>query len=178
MRIQLFFLTATVLLLLLLSACAAKKEFKEAFNTEQPWVEQLSQLPPYPDVNNLIAFNVQTSADYQYAIDPESISIGEDGVIRFTLVSRSSSGATNINYEGIRCETYERKLYAIGRDDKTWSKPRTSEWQVIDFVRQFYAQRELSRNLWCPDRQTVRTREEAISVLKTGKNPSVFRHAR
>ncbi len=160
---------------LLMAACAAKKEFKETFDTEKPWLEQLAQLPPYPDLSNLIPVSVQTSADYQHAVDPESISIGDDGVVRFTLVSRSSAGAMNISYEGIRCETNERKLYAIGRDNKTWAKPRTSEWQPLSFVKQFYAQRELSKNLLCPDKHPVRTREEAISVLKAGKNPAIFR---
>lgn len=168
----------TLLPCLLIAACAAKKEFKEAFDTEKPWVEQLAQLPPYPDLSKLIPLTVQTSTDYQHAVDPESISIGDDGVVRFTLVSRSSSGAMNISYEGIRCETNERKLYAIGRDDKTWSKPRVSKWQSLDFVKQFYAHRELSKNLLCPDKHPVRTKEEAINVLKTGKNPSIFRFVR
>lgn len=165
----------TLLSCLLITACATKKEFKETFDTEKPWVEQLAQLPPYPDLNNLIPLTVQTSTDYQHAVDPESISIGDDGVVRLTLVSRSSAGAMNINYEGIRCETNERKLYAIGRNDKTWSKPRLSEWQSLDFVKQFYAHRELSKNLLCPDKYPVRSKEEAIKILKTGKNPSVFR---
>ncbi len=171
-------LAFTLLPCLLMAACAAKKEFKETFDTQQPWLEQLAQLPPYPDFNNLIPVTVQTSADYQHAVDPESISIGDDGVVRFTLVSRSSAGAMNISYEGIRCETNERKLYAIGRDDKTWSKPRTSEWQSLGFVKQFYAQRELSRNLLCPDKHPVKSKEEAISVLKAGKNPTIFRFVR
>ncbi len=165
----------TLLFCLLIAACAAKKEFKETFDTEKPWVEQLAQLPPYPDLNNLIPLIVQTSTDYQHTVDPESISIGDDGVVRLTLVSRSSAGAMNISYEGIRCETNERKLYAIGRNDKTWSKPRVSEWQSLDFVKQFYAHRELSKNLLCPDKYPVRSKEEAIKILKTGKNPSVFR---
>lgn len=49
----------TLLLCLLISACAAKKEFKETFDTEKPWVEQLAQLPPYPDLSNLIPLTVQ-----------------------------------------------------------------------------------------------------------------------
>lgn len=170
-----FYSACALLLVLTLSGCAANKEFKETFDTEKPWVEQLAQLPPYPDLDNLIPLTVQTSADYRHAVDPESISIGEDGVVRFTLVSRSTAGAVNISHEGIRCETRERKLYAIGRDDRTWSRPRISEWQSLDFVRQYYAQRELSRNLLCPNRQIVKSKEEAIKVLKAGKNPSIFR---
>lgn len=174
-----FFLTGfTLFVFLWLTACAAKKEFKEVFDTEKPWVEQLAQLPPYPDLNKLIPLTVQISIDYQHAVDPESITIGDDGVLRFTLVSLSSAGARNVTHEGIRCETNERKLYAIGRDDKSWSKPRESEWQSLDFVKQFYAQRELAKNLLCPDKQIIKSREEAIRVLKEGKNPTIFRFVR
>lgn len=178
MHNKLFLAGFALLACLLFTACAAKKEFKETFNTEIPWIEQLAQLPPYPDLNKLIPLTVQTSADYQHAVDPDSITIGDDGVLRFTLVSRSSAGAQNITHEGIRCETSERKLYAIGRDDKTWTKPRHSEWQSLDFVKQFYAQRELSRNLLCPDKQIIKSKEEAIKVLKEGKNPTIFRFVR
>ncbi|MCP5241942.1 MAG: CNP1-like family protein [Burkholderiales bacterium] len=164
----------TVLLLLLI-ACAAKKEFKDEFDAGKTWVEQLAQLPDFPDLRNLIKFDVGSITDYSHAIDPDSISIGQDGVIRFTLVTRSSTGVMNISYEGIRCITNERKLYAIGRDDHTWSEPRVSDWQSLDFVRQFYAQRELSKNLFCPHKQIVNSREEAIRVLRKGIHPDIYR---
>ncbi len=168
-------LISLIIGLSLLTACAAKKEFKDEFDEKQNWTEQLSQLPAYPDDSNLIAFDAGSLTDYQHFIDTTSISVGQDGVIRFTLVTQSSAGAMNISYEGIRCETNERKLYAIGRDDKTWSRPRISEWQPLGFVRQFYAQRELSKNLFCPHKRIVKNREEAIRVLKNGVHPSLFR---
>ncbi|PTN11000.1 CNP1-like family protein [Nitrosomonas aestuarii] len=159
----------------LLTACAAKQEFKDEFDSEKKWTEQLAQLPPYPEADNLITFDVGPISDYQHAIDATSINIGKDGVIRFTLITQSSSGAMNISFEGIRCATSERKLYAIGRDDKTWSEPRISEWQPLGFVRQFYAQRELTKNIFCPNGQLVSNREKAISALKKGIHPAIFR---
>ncbi|SES75760.1 CNP1-like family protein [Nitrosomonas marina] len=167
--------TVLTIVLLLLVSCAAKKEFKDEFDGEKTWMEQLTQLPAYPDLRNLIEFDAGPTTDYSHAIDPSSITIGRDGVIRYTLVTRSSAGAMNISYEGIRCITNERKLYAIGRDDHTWVEPRLSEWQSLDFVRQFYAQRELSKNLFCPHKQIVNSREEAISVLKKGIHPDIYR---
>ncbi|GJL75022.1 MAG TPA: CNP1-like family protein [Nitrosomonas sp.] len=161
--------------LTLLTACAAKQEFKDEFDSEKKWTEQLAQLPPYPEAGNLIAVDVGTISDYQHFVDATSISIGKDGVIRFTLITESSSGAMNISFEGIRCATSERKLYAIGRDDKTWSEPRISEWQPLSFVRQFYAQRELTKNIFCPNGQLVSNREKAISALKKGIHPAIFR---
>lgn len=171
---KIFFLIAPVFGLILLSACASK-EFKDEFDTERPWSEQVAELPPYPDPGNLVSFDAGPNTDYQHFIDTDSIDVGQDGVIRFTLINQSPTGAMNISYEGIRCATNERKLYAIGRDNKTWAKPRISEWEPLEYVRQFYAQRELSKNIFCPHKQIVNNRDEAIRVLKKGKHPAVFR---
>lgn len=159
---------------LLLLACAGKP-FKDEFESDKPWVEQLTQLPAYPDAKNLMAFDAGSATSNQYLVDTTSIKIGEDGVIRFSLVIKSSTGALNVSYEGIRCATRERKVYALGRDDKTWAQPRVSEWQRLDFVRQFYAQGELSKNIFCPHRQIVSTPEEAIQALKAGMHRSIYR---
>ena len=164
----------TLICILFLFACA-KPAFKDEFESDKPWVEQLTQLPAYPDVKNLMAFDAGAATNNQYLVDTTSIKIGEDGVIRFSLVIKSSAGALNVSYEGIRCATSERKLYALGRDDKTWAQPRVSEWQILDFVRQFYAQRELSKNIFCPHQQIVSNPEEAIQALKAGIHRSIYR---
>lgn len=164
-----------VLICILFLAACAKQPFKDEFESDKPWVEQLTQLPTYPDTRNLLAFDAGSATSNQYLVDTTSIKIGEDGVIRFTLVIKSSAGAMNVSYEGLRCATSERKLYALGRDDKTWAQPRISEWQELDFVRQFYAQRELAKNIFCPHQQIVSNTEEAVQALKAGMHPSIFR---
>jgi len=161
--------------ILFLVACANKQVFKDEFENEKPWVEQLTQLPAYPDEKNFMSFDAGAGTSNQYFVDTTSIKVGHDGVIRFSLVIKSSTGAMNVSYEGIRCATSERKLYALGRDDKTWAQPRVSEWQKLDFVRQFYAQRELSKNIFCPHQQIVSSTEEAIQALKAGMHPQIFR---
>lgn len=168
-------LLALLICCLTLAACA-NKTFKDQFEEEKTWVERATQLPPYPDTSNLLEFDAGgVITGNQYLIDPASINVGGDGVIRFSLIVRSSSGALNISYEGIRCETTERKLYALGRNDKTWVEPRLSEWEKLTNVRQFYAQRELAKNIFCPNRQIVRDREDAIRALKAGYHPSMPR---
>ena len=161
------------IILFLLTSCASR-DFKDEFESEKNWLEQISQLPDYPDEKNLIEFDAGSITDYRHSIDRKSIEIGQDGVIRFTLVTRSPAGAMNVSYEGIRCDTHERKLYAIGRADRTWSLPNQSRWQPLDFIRQFYAQRELAQNMFCPHKQIVNSRQEAIRALKEGMHPDIF----
>ena len=141
--------TLALICVLFLFACA-KPAFKDEFESDKPWVEQLTQLPAYPDEKNLMAFDAGAVSGNKYFVDTTSIKIGEDGVIRFSLVIKSSAGALNVSYEGIRCATRERKVYALGRNDKTWTQPRVSEWQKLDFVRQFYAQRDSPKISFAP----------------------------
>ncbi len=169
---RLFLISPIVLLLLL--GCV-NKPFKDEFESDKPWVEQLTQLPSYPEDKNLLAFDAGSVTNNQYLVDTTSIQIGEDNVIRFSLMIKSAAGARNVSFEGIRCDTSERKLYALGRDDKTWAQPRQSEWQKLDYVRQFYAQRELAKHIFCPNRQIVPTTKEAIESLKAGMHRSIIR---
>ena len=163
-----------VLICLSLLIACANKPFKDEFESDKPWTEQMTQLPAYPDAKSLMVFDTGAVNNNQYLVDTSSIKIGEDGVIRFTLVIKSSTGSMNVSYEGIRCATSERKLYALGRDDKTWVQPKFSEWQKLDFVRQFYAQRELSKNIFCPHQQILSSKEEAVQALKAGMHRSLI----
>ena len=152
-------------------AYAASYDGEDEFDGEKPWVELQTQLPAYPKPENLLAFDVGPTAEHRYSIDAPSITVGLDGVVRYSLVIKSSAGAMNVSYEGIRCVTGERKLYAFGRSDNTWSKARVSKWESLENVAQHYPQRELARYFFCPDRGIVKDPQEAISALKAGINP-------
>jgi hypothetical protein len=123
-------LSTLTLLALPLAAAAAATHFDEDYD-KKPWSEMEVQLPAFPEKEDLIGFTVTLRASMSYFIDGKSISAGSDGVLRYTLVIVSAAGAQNISYEGMRCETAERRLYAFGRSDKTWSKARSNEWIPI-----------------------------------------------
>ena len=74
-----------------------------------------------------------TSEQQSFAIDPDSINIqpGAEYEFRFTLKSTSKQGAINLSYEGIKCNTRQKIIYAIGRSDGTWSRVKYSDWRAI-----------------------------------------------
>lgn len=86
------------------------------------WVEnKVDTLPPLPQDSNLLPFEVSGNTPLQFAIDRNSLTVGTDGVVRYTVVVTSPSGARNVNYEGIRCDTYEWRLYAgLNADHDGW----------------------------------------------------------
>ncbi|MDR1423316.1 MAG: CNP1-like family protein [Azoarcus sp.] len=90
-------------------------------------------LPALPEAHNLIAFRVGAQPVDRYLVDSESLAPGEDGVTRFVLVLRGSGGASTATFEGVRCATGERKLYAsaAGRDTQ-WRPLKNGEWRLLD----------------------------------------------
>ena len=98
---------------------------------EKAWQEVALQLPAAPQAENLLQFYVGPTTTAISSIDLKSITIGSDKVVRYTLITKTSGGATNISYEGIRCETFEKKVYAFGRPDGSWSPSRQNTWKII-----------------------------------------------
>ena len=133
------------------------------------WVELEAKLPPFPKTENLIAFDVSGASRNRFYIDPQSIAVGSDGVVRYTLVIKSSGGAENISYEGIRCETREQKYYAFGRRDGTWSNARSNEWRYIEYKEANRQHGVLYADFFCPNRKSpVGPPQVIIRRLKYG----------
>lgn len=110
----------------------AQSNFDEDFDDEtKPWQEIAIQLPTAPTTADLLPFEVSATATQMFAIDAHSLTVGSDGVIRYTLVATSTAGAKNISYEGIRCASFEKKLYAFGHVNGNWSRSRNDQWQRI-----------------------------------------------
>ncbi len=136
-----------------LTAAQPRSDMEDEEADKKSWRELEVKLPPYPRSANVIPFEVSAASSNRFYIDPDSISVGSDGVVRYTVVVRSASGAENISYEGIRCETREQKYYAFGRRDGTWANARSGEWRYIepkDINRQHAA---LYLDYFCPDKK-------------------------
>lgn len=129
------------------------------------------QLPPYPKADRLLAFPVSSATDNRFSIDADSISVGKDGVVRYTLVAQSPSGASNVSYEGMRCGSREIKAYAFGKGDGTWTKARASDWRPIRHEDRNNQHQTLADFFFCPGRIMVRSPDEAVRALKRGSHP-------
>lgn len=138
-----------------------------------PWQEVEVEPPAFPAQNGLTDIYVSAAATNRFMIDPATISVGTDGVVRYVLVVLTSGGATNVSFEGIRCKEWTWKLYATGRPDRTWSKSRIIEWRPIENkpVNRHHAM--IAKELFCPYANPVRDADEARDALRRGKHPSV-----
>jgi hypothetical protein len=143
---------------------AAAANFDQA-----PWKEQQAKLPPYPKPEQLLPFAVGPSA-FRFFVDRDSLSVGEDGVVRFTVVAKSDQ-ATNVSHEGIRCAMRERKVYAYGERGGTWYQPRDPQWARIGPAMTDPYRFVLWSFYFCPERQPIRSANEGVDALKLGGHP-------
>lgn len=135
---------------------------------EKPWAEIEVQLPAFPEQRDLIQFQVGAVSDTKFMVDGASLSVGADGVLRYTVVVESSSGARNISYEGMRCATAERRFYAFGQPDKTWSKAKSNQWVRIRGTTNNHHV-ELFTSYFCPSGpSTIRDAGDMLKVLRQG----------
>ncbi len=149
-------------------AQAAWIDSEREFEEDKPWVEVAAQLPPYPKAENLIPFNVSSATRNKFFIDAGSISVGTDKVVRYTVVIEAAGGAKNVSFEGLRCESAERRLYAYGHPDGTWSKARNAGWESIKLRSLLSYQKALFEDHFCPDGINVQSAAEAVRNLRRG----------
>lgn len=144
--------------------------FEEDYE-KQAWQEVQYQLPAAPKKETLIPFYVSASTENRFFVDATSVSVASDGVVRYVLVVETAGGARNVSFEGMRCETRERRLYASGRSDGAWSKSRRNEWELL---REAVANRHYAAlffDYFCPGGVIVRNAAEAVGALRAGGHP-------
>lgn len=137
------------------------------------WKEGDVPLPPYPGDADLIEFQVSSSAAFRFFIDPASLSVGPDGIVRYTLVARSPSGVANISYEGIRCSTKAFKVFARGAGGR-WS-PSQGDWRAIEVKTIQRWHNVLYWEYLCPNHRPIDTAAEGVQALQQGIHPGLVK---
>lgn len=142
----------------------------------EKWKEDSDfEIPAFPDDANLLKVDIGPAATNDYFIDSASLAIGNDRIVRYVLVVKTSGGATNVSFEGINCRDLSWKHYASGRSDRTWSKTqaRQSQWRPIQRKSANSHHTVLSRYFFCPQGVAVVTADEGRNALRLGKHPAV-----
>jgi hypothetical protein len=166
---RIFALTAVLFAIPVLAAEWGQFEYDFEEN-RKAWQEIQAQLPPAPKPENLIEVKLDSSTRNKLLIDAASLSSGDDGVVRYTAIIRSPTGAENISFEGMRCENGERKLYAFGRPNGDWSRNRYAKWEPIQARLAGGYHRELFFHYLC----TVSTKRDVPTLLRLLKSGGIY----
>jgi hypothetical protein len=165
--------------LLILLACAATAALADPAQPNDfeepevvPWKESDYSLPPFPKEENLVEFSVAATPTAKFYVDKTAIGTGTaDNVVRYIMVVKTEGGATNISYEGIRCDSNEYRIYAVGTREGAWARSRVSEWRRFRLYNA--QQKSLANNYFCPNFDPIRTVEEGLDALRRGLHPLV-----
>lgn len=115
--------------LCLLAAAFAGGVQAQLTQPDPDWKE-VAPAPPPLRTEGLIRIDMPQS-NLRFGVDPASVSLGSDGVVRYVVVASSNSGAVNAFYEGIRCSTAEVRLYARHNPDSGWVLLSDGEWRSL-----------------------------------------------
>ena len=136
---------------------------------EDTFVEKEVVMPAYPEAGALRRFPTDWTS-HVILVDETSLSIGEDGVVRYVLVVRSASGAESVSFEGLRCATGERRTFAYGRKagaSGAWSVARNSGWVAISDSRINRHYFEFWRDVFCEGKR-IEQKRQILENLKRG----------
>lgn len=158
-------------LILPLAAAAQTSGFGENSGDRGNRGEVQVPLPVYPKPENYLPFQVSATTPFAFFVDAKSISVGADGVVRYSLIAKSAEGGLNISFEGMRCGDGQVRVYAFGRPDNTWFEARNSRWEAIRSDPRNAQRAVLYNDYFCPMTVGVSTAEEAVRALKNGGNP-------
>ncbi|HTH62991.1 MAG TPA: CNP1-like family protein [Paraburkholderia sp.] len=171
----------------LLAACAGSKTpsnkddgtFKYLLDRAGPWTEnKVTSLPPLPQPGaHLLPFDVSNNTSLTFAVDPASVSVGSDGVVRYTIVITTPTGGRNVNYEGIRCETYEWRLYAsLNADHDGWDETVANDWERIQKGTLNAYHSALYTDYFCANKMPAGNTHKVVDDLRYGRTQSSQMH--
>jgi hypothetical protein len=122
-----------------------------------------------PNKSTLQPFYVSRTTIFKFAVDTNSILVGADGVTRYIVVMTNPSGETQAQYEGIRCDSFQWRLYG-NFENGVWKENPLASWRGIsDHVANRY-QAALAQGAFC----NMTTQEKNIQNILRNLNPNSF----
>lgn len=159
-----------LVLMLPLAAVAQAPGFGEDHGGQVRRSETPVSLPQYPKPENYLPFQVSATMPFNFFVDAKSISVGAGREVRYSIIAKSSGGALNISYEGMRCGDGQYRVYAFGQPDKTWFEVRDPKWEVIRKNPRNAQRAVLFNDFFCPVIGEIARAEEGVRALKNGGN--------
>ncbi|MDR5780360.1 CNP1-like family protein [Caballeronia sp. LZ065] len=169
-------LAASTAALAVLAGCSSSKTptnqddgvFTYLLDRKTTWAEdKIDTMPPLPKEANLLPFNVSQNTPLNFAVDKSTLTVGNDGVVRYVVVVTSPAGARNVNYEGIRCDTYEWRRYASINDDQNgWDQGAAFDFKRIENGELNAYQAALYQDYFCTSKLVVGTANQIVENIQ------------
>ena len=158
---------------------AASHAMAQVFVEDPDWKEM--DVPSAPSFNKdkLIPVEMPSYVSLRFGVDPATLTLTHDGVIRYVMVAQSngsSSGGGTLSamYEGIRCAAGEFKTYARFSASGQWAPVSNPQWRPLNDNNTSKHALALARQGACDGRSAMaRSVQAIVSALKNPpKSPS------
>ena len=122
-----------------------------------------------PNQATLVPFYVSPNTIFKFAVDTNSILIGADGVTRYIVVMTNPSGEQQAQYEGIRCDSFQWRLYGTF-ENGAWRENPLSSWKEIQSKVPNRYQASLAQGAFC----SFNMQEKNLQNILQSLNPRGF----
>jgi hypothetical protein len=122
-----------------------------------------------PNQKTLQPFYVSERTIFKFAVDTDSILIGADGVTRYIVVLTAPNGSVQAQYEGIRCDSFQWRLYGT-LESGVWKENPLSSWRNIQSNIPNRYQAALAQGAFC----NFNNQEKNIKTVIQALNPNAF----
>jgi hypothetical protein len=102
-------------------------------------------------------------------VDTDSILIGNDGITRYTVILTSPNDNSQVQYEGIRCDSFQWRLYGTF-ENGIWKENPLSTWRAIQSNIPNRYQAALAQGAFC----NFTSQEKNIKTIMDSLNPNGF----
>lgn len=158
---------ARTLMLLGVIACAGASA--QIVEENPDWRESAVSPAPVFDVKRLIRLESPPGSSLTFGIDPATLSITPEGIVRYVVVASSASGAQNVMYEGIRCTTAQHRVYARYHAQGGWSQVLDGEWKSLFGSPAARHALTFARAGACSGRATSQSAADIVRTLHSGR---------
>lgn len=170
-RIRPLYLIVAPFLFALSSVCTYAQTYADDYWLD--WEESKITTFPDFDVQNAIPIEVNSHSQMDWRVDPKTITLDKDSVVRYVVMAVSNTGTINAMYEGILCAQDSYKIYArsIGNINQAkieWRPIENPQWQNLRDAQAFTHERMLARNYMCDGSARANS---VYDIIKKLRNP-------
>lgn len=153
-------------LLLGLTCCALGAQAQGLVDNPD-WQETEVPAPPKFDPRQLVNIDMPAYVSMKFGVDPATLAVTPDGIVRYVMVAVSPSGSVNAFFEGIRCATGEVKSYARANDAGVWTLVKEPEWRGLNDKQPSKHALALARQGVCEGNTAAGSATEIVRRLKS-----------
>lgn len=146
---------------------AALQTVAQLVPVDPDWREAEAPPPPVPVPARMIPIDMPGSS-LRFGVDPESVTVGRDGVVRYVVLAVAPSGTINAIHEGVRCSSGEVKVYARHTASSGWVAADRADWQRLHDVANSRHSLIIARSGACVGQGAAGTASEIVRNLREG----------